>query len=199
MRSEESAGRSHHAVYSQNHCCDADAVLLRGLRPSVEIRGALLAPFRHHGVPVCRFPALAAHGESRLLPKPRRVAVATIALRAVYREKKASMDELWRAAKVCRVVNVMRPYMGLWFEQSYSDQYRRIRETAPSQSSRGQERGLQSSSDQIRARERKAALDELELMERGTLTPVRVKPVVKMLSLKTDQPGEVAGYFYGPH
>jgi len=33
------------------------------------------------------------------------------ALRAAYREKKASMDELWRAAKVCRVVSVMRPYM----------------------------------------------------------------------------------------
>ncbi len=33
------------------------------------------------------------------------------ALRSAYREKKATMDELWRAAKVCRVVNVMQPYM----------------------------------------------------------------------------------------
>jgi predicted transcriptional regulator of viral defense system len=33
------------------------------------------------------------------------------ALRAAYREKKATMDELWRAANVCRVVNVIRPYM----------------------------------------------------------------------------------------
>ncbi len=33
------------------------------------------------------------------------------ALRAAYKEKKFSMDELWRAAKVCRVVNVIRPYM----------------------------------------------------------------------------------------
>ena len=33
------------------------------------------------------------------------------ALRSAYREKKATMDDLWRAAKVCRVVNVMRPYM----------------------------------------------------------------------------------------
>jgi predicted transcriptional regulator of viral defense system len=33
------------------------------------------------------------------------------ALRSAYREKRATMDELWRAAKVCRVVNVMRPYM----------------------------------------------------------------------------------------
>lgn len=33
------------------------------------------------------------------------------ALRGAYREKKATMDELWRAAKVYRVVNVMRPYM----------------------------------------------------------------------------------------
>jgi predicted transcriptional regulator of viral defense system len=33
------------------------------------------------------------------------------ALRAAYREKKATMDGLWRAAKVCRVSNVIRPYM----------------------------------------------------------------------------------------
>ena len=33
------------------------------------------------------------------------------ALRSAYREKRATMDELWRAAKVCRVVNIMRPYM----------------------------------------------------------------------------------------
>jgi predicted transcriptional regulator of viral defense system len=33
------------------------------------------------------------------------------ALRAAYREKKATMDELWKAAKVCRVNNVIRPYM----------------------------------------------------------------------------------------
>ncbi len=33
------------------------------------------------------------------------------ALRSSYREKKATMDQLWSAAKVCRVVNIMRPYM----------------------------------------------------------------------------------------
>jgi hypothetical protein len=33
------------------------------------------------------------------------------ALRTAYREKKATMDDIWRAAKVCRVVNVIRPYM----------------------------------------------------------------------------------------
>ncbi len=33
------------------------------------------------------------------------------ALRAACKEKKASMDDLWRAAKVCRVINVIRPYM----------------------------------------------------------------------------------------
>jgi predicted transcriptional regulator of viral defense system len=37
--------------------------------------------------------------------------IAIQALRSAYREEKATMDELWRAAKVCRVVNVMRPYM----------------------------------------------------------------------------------------
>jgi predicted transcriptional regulator of viral defense system len=33
------------------------------------------------------------------------------ALRATYREKRATMDELWKAAKVCRVGNIIRPYM----------------------------------------------------------------------------------------
>lgn len=33
------------------------------------------------------------------------------ALRSAYSENKATMDQIWNAAKVCRVVNVMRPYM----------------------------------------------------------------------------------------
>ena len=33
------------------------------------------------------------------------------ALRSTLRERRASSDELWNAAKVCRVANVMRPYM----------------------------------------------------------------------------------------
>jgi predicted transcriptional regulator of viral defense system len=37
--------------------------------------------------------------------------LAIQALRECFREKKASMDELWEAAKICRVANVMRPYM----------------------------------------------------------------------------------------
>jgi predicted transcriptional regulator of viral defense system len=37
--------------------------------------------------------------------------VAIEALRGSRRRKKASMDELWAAAKACRVANVMRPYM----------------------------------------------------------------------------------------
>lgn len=37
--------------------------------------------------------------------------VALEALRDCYRQKKASMDELWEAAKVCRVSNVMKPYL----------------------------------------------------------------------------------------
>lgn len=37
--------------------------------------------------------------------------VALEALRDCYRQKKASMDQLWQAAKVCRVANVMRPYL----------------------------------------------------------------------------------------
>jgi predicted transcriptional regulator of viral defense system len=37
--------------------------------------------------------------------------LAIQALRECFREKKATMDELWEAAKVCRVANVMRPYM----------------------------------------------------------------------------------------
>jgi predicted transcriptional regulator of viral defense system len=37
--------------------------------------------------------------------------VAIEALRAVWSKKKASMDEFYRAAKVCRVANVIRPYL----------------------------------------------------------------------------------------
>jgi predicted transcriptional regulator of viral defense system len=37
--------------------------------------------------------------------------VAPEALREVWRNKCMSSDELWRYAKVCRVANVMRPYL----------------------------------------------------------------------------------------
>ncbi len=37
--------------------------------------------------------------------------VAIEALRDCWRKKKATMDQLWEAAKVCRMANVMRPYM----------------------------------------------------------------------------------------
>jgi len=37
--------------------------------------------------------------------------VAIEALRETWRSKKATMDELWEAAKVCRVANVMRLYL----------------------------------------------------------------------------------------
>ena len=37
--------------------------------------------------------------------------VAMEALRETWRDRKATMDELWEAAKVCRVANVMRPYL----------------------------------------------------------------------------------------
>lgn len=37
--------------------------------------------------------------------------VAMEALRETWRSRKATMDKLWEAAKVCRVANVMRPYL----------------------------------------------------------------------------------------
>ncbi|HEY4310853.1 MAG TPA: type IV toxin-antitoxin system AbiEi family antitoxin domain-containing protein [Pirellulales bacterium] len=37
--------------------------------------------------------------------------VALAALRDCWRLKKATSDELWKAARVCRMANVMRPYM----------------------------------------------------------------------------------------
>jgi hypothetical protein len=37
--------------------------------------------------------------------------VALEALRDCRRKRKATVDELWRCAKVCRVTNVMRPYL----------------------------------------------------------------------------------------
>ena len=37
--------------------------------------------------------------------------VALEALRDCYRQRKATMDDLWEAAKVCRVARVMQPYL----------------------------------------------------------------------------------------
>lgn len=37
--------------------------------------------------------------------------VALEALRETWRSRKTTMDELWKAAKICRVANVMRPYL----------------------------------------------------------------------------------------
>jgi predicted transcriptional regulator of viral defense system len=37
--------------------------------------------------------------------------VALEALRDCYRTRNATLDEIWQAAKVCRVANVIRPYM----------------------------------------------------------------------------------------
>jgi predicted transcriptional regulator of viral defense system len=37
--------------------------------------------------------------------------VALEALRDCWRRRKATMDELWQAARVCRMTNVMRPYL----------------------------------------------------------------------------------------
>ena len=37
--------------------------------------------------------------------------VALEALREAWRTKATTMDELWRAAKICRVHNVIRPYL----------------------------------------------------------------------------------------
>lgn len=37
--------------------------------------------------------------------------VALEALRETWRSRKATMDELWKAAKICRVANSMRPYL----------------------------------------------------------------------------------------
>lgn len=37
--------------------------------------------------------------------------VAMEALRETWRSRKSTMDQLWEAAKVCRVANVMRPYL----------------------------------------------------------------------------------------
>lgn len=37
--------------------------------------------------------------------------VALEALRDGWRKRKATMDELWKYAKICRVANVMRPYL----------------------------------------------------------------------------------------
>jgi hypothetical protein len=39
------------------------------------------------------------------------VNVAVEALRDAWRSRKATVDELWHNAKVCRVSNIIRPYL----------------------------------------------------------------------------------------
>ena len=41
------------------------------------------------------------------------IAVAAEALRDAWQKKKASAEELWQAAKVCRMTNIMRPYFDM--------------------------------------------------------------------------------------
>ena len=41
------------------------------------------------------------------------ITVAAEALRDAWQKKKASADELWQAAKVCRMTNIMRPYFDM--------------------------------------------------------------------------------------
>jgi predicted transcriptional regulator of viral defense system len=37
--------------------------------------------------------------------------VALQALKDAWRQKKVSMDDLWESAQLCRMTNVMRPYL----------------------------------------------------------------------------------------
>ena len=39
------------------------------------------------------------------------IEVALEALRDCWQQRRATMDELWEYAKVCRMTNVMRPYL----------------------------------------------------------------------------------------
>ena len=43
--------------------------------------------------------------------------VALESLREALRARKCTADELWASAKVCRVAEVMRPYMEAYFER----------------------------------------------------------------------------------
>ena len=54
-----------------------------------------------------------AHGSTRNAESRTKIGldVAVEALRNFRREASGTIDELWHAAEVCRVTNVMRPYM----------------------------------------------------------------------------------------
>jgi hypothetical protein len=74
------------------------------------------SPFRREGIPV-RGASLKVYTPAKTVAdcfKFRNkigMDVALEALRECRRLKQASMDDLWAAAKVCRVANVMRPYL----------------------------------------------------------------------------------------
>jgi hypothetical protein len=37
--------------------------------------------------------------------------IALEALRDAWNQKRVTMDELWESAEICRMINVMRPYL----------------------------------------------------------------------------------------
>jgi len=66
--------------------------------------------------------------------------VAMEALRDCWRKKKATSDELWRSAKVCRVARIMRPYLESQRDEIRNKEYSRVRQAASCESGTNPER-----------------------------------------------------------
>ena len=66
---------------------------------------------RIEGVPVCVFTPAKTVADCFRYRNKIGLDVALEALRDCKHKRKATTDEIWKAAKVCRVANVMRPYL----------------------------------------------------------------------------------------
>jgi predicted transcriptional regulator of viral defense system len=88
-----------------------DAIPLRIVRFSAKAMAVGATEHQIEGVPVRVFDPAKTVADCFKYRNKIGLDVALEALRDCWRQRRCSMDELWRYATVCRVANVMRPYL----------------------------------------------------------------------------------------
>jgi predicted transcriptional regulator of viral defense system len=84
---------------------------LRVVRFSGQALAAGVEEHRIEGVPVRIYGVAKTVADCFKFRRKIGLEVALEALRDCWKQRRATMDDLWRYAKVCRVANVMRPYL----------------------------------------------------------------------------------------
>ena len=88
----------------------SSAPALRVLRFSGQMMSAGIEKHRIEGVTVRVYSVAKTVADCFRFRNRIGVNIAVEALRDAWRNKKATSDELWHFAKVCRVLNILRPY-----------------------------------------------------------------------------------------